>query len=463
LAELTAGLTAEIIKSLGGKLREKISGTPKEQAIERCICIGLTALAATAPADSKDERQHLETIFGRFFQDEKVGREIGVLLRGKPLRQKKLQTLFAASGRDAATLPGVNFDQAMAAFATAFQLAATDEPELQGTIKTNQALTQTGLQREMLKTLRGLVAFLQKARLNSVRIKNGEVSAQPQSGRKRIAYQTQLAKRSVLLGKKAQKNVIVTGNRNRVNVVTKQIIKKSSATAPTGRREAYLNRLFETSRALSLGGIDPKAASEAETRLNLEAVYTALLTLTPEFHERQLRGEKLEKEARRLSALEQLNRHQRLVLLGDPGSGKTTFVNFVVLCLAGEALHREQANLKVLTAPLPVDDEDDKKKKRQNWEHSALLPVRIILRDFASRGLPEANEKAGAGHLWNFIAEDLKAWPDYAPQLRNELLNKGGLVLLDGLDEVPEANQRRVQIKRVIEDFAVCFPRCRCC
>lgn len=461
LAELTAGLTAEIIKSLSGRLREKISGTPKAQAVERCLRIGLTALLTTVRADSKAEHAHLETIFNNFFKDEKVGREIGVLLRGKPLRPKKLLALFEDAGFDAATLPGINFEQALAAFATAFQLAATDEPELQGTIKTNQALAQTRLQREMLKTLRGLVAFLQNARLNTIRIKNSEVSAQPQAGKKRVVYHLKLSGRSVAINKKAKKNIVITGNRNRVNVVQKQIVKKTSAAAPTGRREAYLNRLFETCRALSLGGIDPKAASEAEARLNLEAVYTALLTLTPETHERLLRGEHLEKEARRLSALEQLNQHQRLVLLGDPGSGKTTFVNFVVLCLAGEALRREQANLKVLTAPLPVDDEDDKKKKRQNWKYGALLPIRIILRDFAARSLPDANEKAGAEHLWNFMAEDLKAWPDYAPQLHDELLNKGGLVLLDGLDEVPEANQRRVQIKHVIEDFAACFPRCR--
>ena len=461
LAELAGGLSVEIVKSLTGALREKISGTAKEQAVERCLRIGLTALLATATVESKDEREHLKTIFSHFFQNPKVGREIGVLLRGKKLNRKKLAALFADAGFKANSLPNFSFDQAMAAFATAFQLAATDEPELQGTIKTNQALTQTHLQREMLKTLHGLVEFLQKSRLNSIRIKDGEVSAQPQSGKKRKAYQIKLAKRSVLVGKKAKKNIVITGNKNRVTVVQKQIVKKSSAAAPTGRREAYLNRLFETCRALSLGGIDPKAASEAEARLNLEAVYTALLTLTPETHERLLRGEHLEKEARRLSALEQLNQHHRLVLLGDPGSGKTTFVNFVVLCLAGEALRREQANLKVLTAPLPVDDEDEEKKKRQNWKHGALLPIRIILRDFAARSLPDANEKAGTEHLWNFIAEELRAWPDYAPQLHDELLNKGGLVLLDGLDEVPEANQRRVQIKQVIEDFAACFPRCR--
>ncbi|NUO09186.1 MAG: hypothetical protein HUU08_10980 [Candidatus Brocadia sp.] len=75
-------------------------------------------------------------------------------------------------------------------------------------------------------------------------------------------------------------------------------------------RTAYLNRIFESSRQLSLAGVDPKAASsEKEARLSLDAVYTALLTLTPEAHEEMQRAESPEKKIQRQSALEQLNRH----------------------------------------------------------------------------------------------------------------------------------------------------------
>jgi len=237
-------------------------------------------------------------------------------------------------------------------------------------------------------------------------------------------------------------------------------------------REAYLNHLFESARQLSLSGIDPNVASKAETRLHLDGVYTALLTLAPEMHERLERGVMPEKETRRLSALEQLNRHGRLVLLGDPGSGKSTFVNIVALCFAGEMLCHQEANLALLTSPLPAEKEDDEKKNEpqpirrahvEPWQHGALLPVRIILRDFAARGLPEAGQKANANHLWNFIAAELEpaTLSDYAPHLQNELRERGGLLLLDGLDEVPESQQRRIQIKQAVEDFAACFPRCR--
>ncbi len=250
----------------------------------------------------------------------------------------------------------------------------------------------------------------------------------------------------------------------------KIVLAPSSTPSPAELRRAYLNHIYETVGALALGGVDPKAASEAEARLNLSAIYTGLFTRTPEGQKWAEKAEKAggpeaplrrEKE-RRLPALAHLDRSRRLVLLGDPGSGKSTFVNFVALCLAGEALGREEANLKRLTAPLPAED-DDEEPKPQRWSHGPLLPVRVVLRDFAARGLPPVGERATAKHLWDFIAAGLEGHGlgEYTPHLKRELLEKGGLLLLDGLDEVPEAERRREQIKQAVEDFAAVFPRCR--
>ncbi|MBC8556043.1 MAG: NACHT domain-containing protein, partial [Candidatus Brocadiales bacterium] len=235
--------------------------------------------------------------------------------------------------------------------------------------------------------------------------------------------------------------------------------KAQTVASPETLRDSYLNRLFQQSRQLSLTGVDPKAASsEKEAQLKLDAVYTALLTLTPEEHKDLLQGKSPERQARRQSALEQLNRHPKLVLLGDPGSGKSTFVNFAALCMAGEQLAQDKINLELLKSPLP--DEDEEGRKPQPWDHDALIPVRIILRDFAARGLPPVGEKAASEHVWNFIESEL-ALKEYGTYLKKELLEKGGIILFDGLDEVPEADKRRTQIKQAVEDFADTYLKCR--
>jgi formylglycine-generating enzyme required for sulfatase activity len=239
---------------------------------------------------------------------------------------------------------------------------------------------------------------------------------------------------------------------------------------PISLRNAYLSRLLTTFSQVSFVRIEQKAvASETEACLNLRAIYTALLTSSSDQEEAMLAAQRSvprkrdeEGKTRQLSALDQLNRRQRLVLLGEPGSGKSTFVKFVAICLAGELLEDPCANLTLLMAPLPNDDGEDQEEP-QVWQHGALLPVPVILRDFAAKGLPPPEQLATAKHLWAFITKTLEETMlgEYAPVLRQHLRQEGGLLLLDGLDEVPEADQRRAQIKRVVEDFVVAFPRCR--
>lgn len=72
------------------------------------------------------------------------------------------------------------------------------------------------------------------------------------------------------------------------------------------------------------------------------------------------------------------------MLLGGPGSGKSTFVNFLELSMAGELLEIPGPNLESLTAPLPKDGADDDEPEPQRWVHGPLLPVPVVLRDLAS-------------------------------------------------------------------------------
>ncbi|MDY0095930.1 MAG: SUMF1/EgtB/PvdO family nonheme iron enzyme, partial [Candidatus Vecturithrix sp.] len=203
--------------------------------------------------------------------------------------------------------------------------------------------------------------------------------------------------------------------------------------------------------------------SQEAACLHLSANYTALQTLGTEKQDKadSLMKSPQEREHRG-AALARLNTHQRLVLLGDPGSGKSTFVNFVALCLAGEWLGDAHANLSLLTTPLPKDDGEDEEQP-QPWDHETILPVRVVLRDLAASSLPPAGQQATVNHFWEFLGQELEKarLQDYSGYLETHLREQGGLILFDGLDEVPEASQRRAQIKQMVEDVTQKFPRCR--
>ena len=242
--------------------------------------------------------------------------------------------------------------------------------------------------------------------------------------------------------------------------------------APHHLRADYLNRLYIQSNTLSLTGVDHSAAS-GEAQLNLSAIYTALSTLTLDQTD-GLNALHPVHVQERLSALEQLNQHRCLVLLGEPGSGKSSFINFLSLCFAGAGLGKEDVNLSLLTK---TQDETSIKEysytgeltnstplgKQQMWQHGALLPVRIILRDFAAYNSFKLKRRATADDIWKFICDYLlgEMLADYEIYLRNELQEQGGLILFDGLDEVPDAEYWRTRIKEAIEDFVAIFPRCR--
>jgi predicted NACHT family NTPase len=116
--------------------------------------------------------------------------------------------------------------------------------------------------------------------------------------------------------------------------------------------------------------------------------------------------------------------------LGDPGGGKSTFVNHLAHCLAMQALEPQSKWLDLLPG----------------WPgtEAGMLPIVVILRDF-TRGLSDRlPPRAEPSSLWDFIVERLKAQNlGFAADPIRNVLDKGQtLVLLDGLDEVPAVAQR---------------------
>lgn len=259
-------------------------------------------------------------------------------------------------------------------------------------------------------------------------------------------------------------NVVIGPGSTQVNIGHQDIHNYPSAHAEPAfsvLQERYLHRILNRENRLSLEGI--KGSTDEDVQLQLSTVYTALLTMTPEDHERWSIDNRAEQREHNLSAVALLDRHQHLVLLGDPGSGKSTFVKFVALCMAGELLGDRQVNLQLLTTPPPDEGGTTQENEAQPWGHKALLPILIVLRDFAAESLLQLSDPATAHDLLQFIERTLEKMglADFAPHLKNLLHQGECLLLLDGLDEVPDAKQQREQLRSCITDFTDTYSECR--
>ena len=172
--------------------------------------------------------------------------------------------------------------------------------------------------------------------------------------------------------------------------------------SPAALTRAYLARILTQANHLPLF-----IGDGANAQVRLAAVYTALLIQGGAADAGPGGGRSPEGPDRRRSALDALNGAPRLVLLGGPGSGKSTFVNFVALAMAGELLGVPGPNLATLTAPLPKEAGDDQDPPPQGWDQGALLPVPVVLRDLASQ-LPPPGTPVNADTLWQFLCGRLQ-------------------------------------------------------
>jgi hypothetical protein len=155
-----------------------------------------------------------------------------------------------------------------------------------------------------------------------------------------------------------------------------------------------------------------------------------------------------EKERIPISAVEAAAAVKRLVMLGRPGGGKSTLVNYIASQLARRRMKDSAESTSLSGWP----DEDKP------------IPVRIILRHMAAWITSEVM-KGTEGLVWEYLAHLLDEWgcDGFLPSLKRILDEEGGVIFFDGLDEVGEADEarKRTCILQAVRDFAAPLEKCR--
>jgi len=212
--------------------------------------------------------------------------------------------------------------------------------------------------------------------------------------------------------------------------------------APKDGKEAlaiYRAVLAYLTGRLSLRGLDMGAsdASRKQAPLDLAQVYVDLDTTALVSDVQDGEKERGDSKSRPLSSLEAVIGNRRLVLLGDPGSGKSTFVNRLACGLA------EPSTVSLCLTGWPPSEAN-------------CLPLLVVLRDYARSiqgGEPSCQ------HLWSFITARLQAQNlgEAAEPIQQCLQQGKALVMFDGLDEIPTREQRRF-VRDAVTAFSQRYP-----
>jgi formylglycine-generating enzyme required for sulfatase activity len=224
----------------------------------------------------------------------------------------------------------------------------------------------------------------------------------------------------------------------------------------------YLEHIIAHNRYLQLQGI---RSGGKLVNIELEQIYITLRTTQQrtiqaeeewlkheaEFAPGEMRktfGKRMTTETVNVKVEQALGSHTHIVVLGDPGSGKTTLMRYLAL-LYGRDLAEGSTVVR----------------KKLGLAESGHLPILLQLRQigaFLKAHRPKDDGTEGHGLLLDFLIQSLKNHKlDLPANFFDEYLEGGrATILLDGMDEVADP-ELRARVARLVESFTLAYPKCR--
>jgi HEAT repeat protein len=395
---IAANIATKIIEKVSQRLGEHISPSNLERAYKEAV----RGFIANVP-----EKAIEQGVIEGFFQRPKVIDELSKLVittEGIP-DLKLLAEELVKAGFDASIAPDFDFSSAMLEFTDGFLNAAVKDPDLSRVINTRYL-------RQIAETMEALAG--------DERCKIG------------------------IRGKEVEANVTYIEN-----VVNNYYFPFESVTPEDldKLRKVYFTGLIDKYEWMDFRGI---LQLRNIVRLRLDDIFISLNAF-PEIEsyresleaksrlyetvqERRYR-EPLEFSEKKTLLEEVLKENPRMVVLGDPGSGKTTFLKFLALTFAKGKGYS--------TGILNMDKE--------------FLPILVPLKAYAD-GLQQDLSLP----LGDYISQYYRSleFPDLSELFKHELDEGNSLILLDGLDEVVSASDRKLIVER-IENFVRRYPNNR--
>ncbi|MBI3946953.1 MAG: SUMF1/EgtB/PvdO family nonheme iron enzyme [Armatimonadetes bacterium] len=400
--EFTGGLAGAFVTSLlsaaGRRVAARFSRDEKKRSLHRATGRALHGAASKLSSDDPARRDRLYARLREMAEADELGDVAGLLSEPTCPNFPALRAALLNAGHDPDPAGGPRLEALFSAFAEAFADAADDEPELHDAI-------EVAALREMARSLKGMAGTL------------GEVRDAA-----RGATET------------------LQGIQDDTAAIRQRIVPDVDAA-----RRRYLGYLVRRMRTLPRLGVDPSAA-DAEGDGDGPCVADVYIALNAQTHvvlrahgrRVQLRaGEDDPPEHRPMPALRAFGQAGRMVLLGDPGSGKSTFVNHLVYCTARSQTH---GDAREALAEMP-----------EAWR--ALLPVPVLLREMAAwlrREESTAEEAALLREYLRWWLREKADTPAMADPALDALRQGKALLLLDGWDEVPEQHPAHARLKRML-------------